>query len=62
MDIWNCTFPISTIEIEISNGCKWLNMALGSHNLTWFGCLRPSSATWVDGDIVVLYFDAKEFV
>ena len=46
MDIWNCTFPISTIEIEISNGCKSLNMALGSHNLTWFGCLRPSSATW----------------
>ena len=46
MDIWNCTFPISTIEIENYNGCKSLNMALGSHNLTWFGCLRPSSATW----------------
>ena len=46
MDIWNCTFPISTIEIENYNGCKSLNMALASHNLTWFGCLRPSSATW----------------
>ena len=46
MDIWNCTFPISTIEIENYNGCKSLNMALGSHNLTWFGCLRPSCATW----------------
>ena len=46
MDIWNCTFPSSTIEIENYNGCKSLNMALGSHNLTWFGCLRPSCATW----------------
>ena len=46
MDIWNCTFPISTIEIENYNGCKSLNMALGSHNLTLFGCLRPSCATW----------------
>ena len=46
MDIWLNTFPISTIEIEISNGCNWLNIALRSHNLTWFGCLRHSSAMW----------------
>ena len=51
MDIWNCTFPISTIEIENYNGCKSLNMALGSHNLTWFGCLRPSSATVMETTI-----------
>ena len=68
MDIWNCTFPISTMEIEIYNGCKSLNMALGSHNLTWFGCLRPSSATWWRQPsgrddpryVLVLYLDAKE--
>ena len=45
MDIWNCTFPLSTIEIEISNGCNSLNIALGSHNLTWFGCFIPSWPT-----------------
>ena len=30
MDIWNCTFPISTMEIEIFKWLQLLNIALGT--------------------------------
>ena len=50
MDIWNCTFPISTMEIKIFKWLQLLNIALG----TW-QTLSPTKY------ILVLYFDAKEF-